>query len=85
MRHKNKIRLIEFLIIGIVFGIAEDLFAIIMATGKEFEWRYLLVATLAALPFAFISEIIVDHPNFWKVFLPKKWFEDKNDDNKDNI
>lgn len=74
MRHRNKIRLIEFFVIGVLFGISEDLLAITLATDGEFKWSYITTAAIVAIPFAFISEIIVDHPNFWKHFLPKKWF-----------
>ncbi len=74
MKHKNKIRLIEFFIVGLLFGIVEDLIAITVATDGAFEWRYVGIAALVALPFAFISEIIVDHPQFWKGILPMHWF-----------
>ena len=78
MKHKYKIRLIEFFIIGVLFGIAEDLIAITMATDGVFKWSYLGTAAVVAIPFAFISEIIVDHPNFWKYFLPKHWFTEED-------
>ncbi|MFA5751168.1 MAG: hypothetical protein WCX79_03960 [Candidatus Paceibacterota bacterium] len=85
MKHKYKIRLIEFFVIGVLFGIAEDLLAITIATEGSFEWKYLWVAMVVAIPFAFISEIIVDHPNFWKHFLPSHWFikeQEKNNERK---
>lgn len=71
MHIKNKVRLLEFFIIGILFGTIEDLIAITIATDGHFEWQYLLVAVAVAAPFAFLSEIIVDHPDFWKRFFPK--------------
>jgi len=74
MKHKYKIRLIEFFIIGVLFGVIEDLIAITWATEGVFEWKYLGIAAMVAIPFAFISEIVVDHPNFWKYFLPTHWF-----------
>jgi len=80
MRHKTKIRLIEFFVIGVCFGVIEDLIAITFATGGSFEWRYLWVAFAVALPFAVISELVVDHPNFWRHILPNHWFTD--DDSK---
>ncbi len=70
MRIKNKVRLLEFFIIGVLFGTIEDLIAITIATDGHFEWHYLLVAAVVALPFAFLSEIVVDHPDFWKRFFP---------------
>jgi uncharacterized membrane protein (DUF106 family) len=71
MTHAKKIRLIEFLIIGVVMGTAEDLLAVFIATDAEFSWKILIVVFLVALPFAFISEIVVDHPDFWKKIWPE--------------
>jgi hypothetical protein len=82
MRHAYKIRLIEFFIVGVLFGIAEDLLAISLATDGVFEWKYLGIAAIVAIPFAFLSEIVVDHPNFWKHFLPKHWFAGNDQDIK---
>lgn len=71
MTHKQKLRLLEFLIIGVVMGTAEDLIAVLLATDSHFSWKILIVVFLVALPFAFISEIVVDHPNFWKRIWPE--------------
>ncbi|MEK7618408.1 MAG: hypothetical protein AAB410_04660 [Patescibacteria group bacterium] len=71
MTHRQKIRLLEFLIIGVVMGTVEDLIAVMFATDAQFSWRILIVVFLVALPFAFISEIVVDHPNFWKRIWPE--------------
>jgi hypothetical protein len=73
MKHRNKIRLIEFFVVGVLCGVIEDLIAITFATEGHFEWRYLGVAAIVAFPFAIISELIVDHPDFWKTIIPK-WF-----------
>lgn len=70
MHIKNKVRLLEFFVIGVLFGTIEDLIAITIATDGNFEWRYILVAVVVAAPFAFLSEIIVDHPDFWKRIIP---------------
>ena len=71
MTNRQKIRLLEFLIIGVVMGTVEDLIAVMFATDAQFSWRILIVVFLVALPFAFISEIVVDHPNFWKRIWPE--------------
>lgn len=71
MTHRQKIRLVEFLIIGVVMGTLEDLLAVIFATDAKFSWHILGIVFLVALPFAFISEVIVDHPNFWKKLWPE--------------
>lgn len=66
----KKLRLIEFLVIGLVMGIAEDLLAVWFATDAHITPHIFLVVTLVALPFAFVSEIVVDHPRFWQKVLP---------------
>lgn len=66
----KKLRLIEFLFIGIVMGIAEDLLAIFFATDAHITPHIFIVVVLVALPFAFISEVVVDHPRFWQKVLP---------------
>lgn len=71
MTHIRKLRLIEFLIIGVLMGTLEDLIAVLLATDADFSWNILIVVFLVALPFAFISEIVVDHPNFWQKFFPR--------------
>lgn len=85
MTHRQKIRLVEFLIIGVVMGTLEDLIAVIFATDAKFSWRILIIVFLVALPFAIISELVVDHPNFWKRIWPEvkeevKEIEEKIDD-----
>lgn len=63
------LRLIEFVVVGVVMGTAEDLLAVFLATDAEFSWHILWVVFAVAVPFAFISEIVVDHPKFWgKIF-----------------
>ncbi len=70
----NWARLSEFFIIGILMGTAEDLIAVYASTG-EFNWHILWIVALVAVPFAIISELIVDH---YKPFHRKK----KNQKNK---
>lgn len=68
----SKLRLLEFFIIGLALGILEDVLAIWLATEVEINIRIVIIAALVALPFAFISEIIVDQkrfPNFVKRIL----------------
>jgi len=81
MKNSTKIRLVEFFIIGIFFGVIEDVIAITVATNGHFELRYLWVSIIVALPFAIISELVVDHPSFWKNKLPKHWFAQDNSSN----
>ena len=65
------IRIIEFLFIGVFVGMIEDLLAIIITTDAKIDPKMIFVVLLIALPFAFLSEIVVDHPKFWKLFFKK--------------
>lgn len=71
MKRKNIIRLVEFFVVGLIFGIVEDLIAITLSTGAKITGKTILIAFLVALPFAVFSELIVDHPNFKKKVLKK--------------
>lgn len=73
MKHNKRIRLIEFLIIGVLFGLTEDLLAIWLATDAEIDLKVIWIVLAVAVPFAFVSEVVVDHPRFWEILLPKKW------------
>jgi hypothetical protein len=50
-------------------GTLEDILAVVFATDAKFSWDILWVVMLIAVPFAFISELVVDHPSFWKFFF----------------
>lgn len=60
-------RLIEFFFIGLVMGVVEDLLAIHFATDAQITLQTFKVAFLVALPFAVISELLVDLKLFQKV------------------
>jgi hypothetical protein len=55
---------LEFLLFGLVMGIAEDLIAVFVVTGEPITWKILGVVTLVAIPFAAIGELIVDRTNW---------------------
>jgi hypothetical protein len=67
-RHSRKAKRIrtflEFFVVGVIFGISEDLIAIFFATGQSISPRIFLVATIVAIPFAAFSELIVDSARF---------------------
>ena len=77
MTRTKRLRIIEFLLIGVVMGFVEDLIAVTLATDAEINFHIIWVVLAVAIPFAFISEVIVDHPRFWEKFLPDK-FSGKN-------
>ena len=78
-KHPKFIRFLEFLLIGVIMGLAEDLLAVYLATGERITFRIFLIVLFVAIPFAFISEYIVDHPDFWKVVLRRKKKESRED------
>ena len=57
-------RFLEFFIVGIVLGVAEDLIAIFLVTNEPIDFRVFWIAFFVALPFAVFSELIVDHEKF---------------------
>lgn len=71
---KQKIRahLVEFFLIGLVMGVAEDLLAIYFATDATIGWEVFKVAFLVAFPFAVISELVVDFGVFRRMFREKE-------------
>ncbi len=64
MRRKSVVRFLEFAVIGIVFGIIEDIIAIKLSTGVTITLNTVWIAFLVAFPFAAFSELVVDHPKF---------------------
>lgn len=71
MQTRYVYRFLEFFFVGFVMGIAEDLIAIHYATDAVITSHVILVAALVALPFAIISEILVDWTHI--KFLRKRW------------
>lgn len=65
-------RFLEFFIVGVLFGIVEDLIAISLATNKTIDLQVFLIAFLVAFPFAVVSELIVDHQRF-RSFMRRKF------------
>ena len=64
-RRQRLIRFLEFLVIGIAMGLVEDLLAVWLATDAAITIEVVLIVLAVAVPFAAISELLVDHPRFW--------------------
>lgn len=64
---KKTLRIIEFLIIGVLFGLIEDIIAIEAVSDVTINLRVIATVLLVAVPFAIVSELIVDHPKFWQL------------------
>ncbi len=62
MRHGRSKRLLEFLIIGILFGVTEDVLSVVITTDSDVTRKMLLLIVLIAVPFAAFSELVADHP-----------------------
>jgi hypothetical protein len=71
--HKRFFRFLEFFIIGFLFGVGEDLMVVVLATDEGITRHTLIVAALVALPFAVLSELIVDKPEV-RLFLRERYF-----------
>lgn len=72
MTRFKKLRLVEFLVIGVLMGVIEDLIAIAFATDATIDWKVIWVVVAVAIPFAYVSEVVVDHPKFWELIWPDK-------------
>ena len=71
-RRRTIIRFLEFFVIGVCFGLGEDLLAIHFATDASINMKTVWITFLVALPFAIFTELVVDHPRFWKKIIPFK-------------
>ena len=58
----------EFLLFGIVIGVAEDLLAVHFTTGETITLEMVGIVILLAIPFAFLGEFVADHVDFVKVY-----------------
>jgi len=71
IQHK-KTRLLQFFISGIFLGLIEDIIVISLITKEPITWSIIFIILTVAIPFAFFSEFIADHPKFWFFILPQK-------------
>ena len=69
---------LEFLVFGIIVGIAEDLITISVATDATISWRVVAIVVSIAIPFAFLGEILVDRIDFVEIFLNSYKKKSKN-------
>lgn len=69
---KKTLRVIEFLIIGVLFGLVEDIIAVRAVSDVIINMRVVGTVLLVAIPFAVVSELVVDHPRFWEIIRLRK-------------
>lgn len=71
-KRRYLVRFLEFFVIGVVFGLGEDLLAIKVTTGADITSEMVWLTLLIAFPFAIFTELIVDHPDFWRKLIPSR-------------
>lgn len=59
-KYEKRTRIIEFIFIGVFFGVIQDLIAILIATDAALDLRVIGIVIAVTIPFAFVSEMIVD-------------------------
>lgn len=69
---KKTLRIVEFLVIGVLFGLVEDIIAVKAVSNVMVDLRVIGTVLLVAIPFAIVSELVVDHPRFWEVLRMRK-------------
>ncbi len=79
MKHQHLERFFEFLVVGVLLGVVEDLIAVKLITGQPIDLRMIGIIVAVAIPFAAISELVVDRKDFVELLglqsLEKKLFE----------
>jgi hypothetical protein len=80
MHINTKFRIAEFIVAGLALDLLENIISIKLTTGAAITKEVFITALLVVIPFAIVTEIIIDHPKFWhhtsRVF--KKMFGLKN-------
>lgn len=69
---KKTLRIIEFLVIGVIAGVIEDVLAVEAVAHIRITPKVLLIILGIAVPFAALSELVVDHPRFWELLQFKR-------------
>lgn len=61
MKRRRRIeRFTEFLLVGVLLGVVEDMIAVMLVTGESFSLEMLGIVIMVTVPFAAFSELIVD-------------------------
>ena len=72
IRLNTKIRILEFVVAGIILDLTENIISIKLTTQTELSLQVFIVALMVVIPFAIVTELIIDHPNFWNKVLSLK-------------
>jgi len=71
-KYKKAEIFLEFLIIGVLLGVVEDLMAFYFVIGEAITKEIIFVAFLVVIPFAFVGEILLDRINIQKTIVSKR-------------
>lgn len=71
-KFNTKIRILEFVVAGIILDLTENIISIKLTTDAELSLKVFLVALVVVIPFAVLTELVIDHPNFWNKVLRLK-------------
>ena len=64
--HRNTwLRILEFVIAGILLDLVETATVFRVTTGRGLIAEEIGLAVLIIVPFAIVTELIIDHPRFW--------------------
>lgn len=71
-KFNTKLRILEFVVAGLVLDLTENIISIKLATDAELNYQVFLIAFLVVIPFAVLTELVIDHPEFWNRVLRLK-------------
>lgn len=64
MKLNVKLRILEFIVAGLLLDLIENIVTVKFATHERITWQIVWVAFLVVIPFAVVTELIIDHPRF---------------------
>lgn len=65
MHFNTKIRILEFIVAGVLLDLIENAVVFKAASGRALALNEVGVAILVIIPFAVLTELVIDHPRFW--------------------
>ena len=72
VKFNTKIRILEFVVAGIILDLVENIISIKLTTEADLNLKVFLVTLLVVIPFAVLTELVIDHPEFWNRVLRLK-------------
>lgn len=68
----TKLRILEFIVAGIILDLTESIISIKLATEASLNLKVFLITLIVVIPFAIVTELVIDHPEFWNKVLRLK-------------